>query len=364
MIFQDVTRPALLICISAMLSACGGGGSSGKEGASGDPSNTTVSGAAATGAAMPNASIELRCKNNWTGNTTTNAAGQWSQVVPSENLPCAVKAYDGSQTFYSFTTGSGATVTSNVTPLTSLALAKTGTLPDDAWFNALTDDGLQSFSDNLASAISSLISALEQRGYVLPAGFNPLTTLLTPATENQLGNDHDQLLDELKTAQGSVSFDELLASITDDGDLPYAPTHYSEPLAVTDLGSTVADFETALAGEYRLKVTDVFAEGASEGADTMFPFGSVHTLKVGFKSPPFELVTSGGLTIKYDSGATTSHTGTGENELYTLTVNSSLRGSLTVKYHPFTGQLVLNLAGFTNKMEGLATLESKSRPLN
>lgn len=218
---------AVLLGASLLLSACGSD-DSGSNNSTPSSVSTTVSGVAATGAPIASGSIVLHCQNSWNEGTTTNSSGQWSIVVPTANLPCAIKATasGGGQNYYSFTTGSGGTIVSNVTPLTSLALAKAGITPDDTWFNALNNAGLQSLSSSIAAAITALKTALQTAGYTLPSGFNPFSVAFTASA----GNNYDDLLEQLKAALTAASSDfaTLLTNFASGGSLPDAPDEETE----------------------------------------------------------------------------------------------------------------------------------------
>lgn len=238
-----ILSAACLLGGSLLLAACGSDDSTTSTSSGGTPpaaSTSTVSGVAATGAPIAGGSIVLHCQNSWNEGTTTNSNGEWSMVVPSANLPCAIKASTagaGSQSFYSFTTGSGSSIVTNITPLTSLALAKTGFTPNDAWFNALNNAGLQSLASNIAAAVTALQSALQTAGYTLPAGFNPFSVAFTATA----GNGYDDLLEEIKAALADASTDlpTLLASFASGGSLPDAPDEEpgEEPGSTDDCSS-------------------------------------------------------------------------------------------------------------------------------
>ncbi|MGH8491747.1 MAG: hypothetical protein ACRERR_01385 [Moraxellaceae bacterium] len=219
---------ACLIGSSLLLAACGSSDDSSTSSAAPTATSSTVSGVAATGAAIAGGSIVLHCQNNWNEGTTTNSNGEWSILVPTANLPCAIKASNSgaSESYYSFTVGSGSTIVTNVSPLTSLALANaTGATVDDAWFNALNDSGRQALTTGLPAAITALGAALSAQSYALPASFNPFTATFTAAA----GDDYDDLLEQLKAAiaASGTDFAALLADFAAGASLP-APADNTE----------------------------------------------------------------------------------------------------------------------------------------
>lgn len=239
--FSFSRRLAPIGMLGLLLAACGGG-----DGGGGTPSSvsTTVGGVAATGAPIAGGNIVLHCQNSWNEGTTTDSNGQWSLVVPTANLPCAVKASvsGGGESYFSFTTGSGSSIVTNITPLTSLALAKAGIVPDDTWFNALNNAGLQALSGNLATAITSLAAALTAQSYTLPANFNPLASVFTATA----GDDYDDLLEQLKAAVAAAGtdFSTVLANFSAGATLPAAVEGSGTPSsggATTASGSLTTD---------------------------------------------------------------------------------------------------------------------------
>ncbi|MFM0198507.1 carboxypeptidase regulatory-like domain-containing protein [Paraburkholderia fungorum] len=101
---------SIALATSALV-ACGGGTNSG-----GAPVGK-VSGTAAVGAALANASITLTCKNG-SGSATADSNGAYSATFAFDG-PCTITANGGAITIHSFAAGAG---TFNVTPLTELLL--------------------------------------------------------------------------------------------------------------------------------------------------------------------------------------------------------------------------------------------------
>lgn len=258
---NDRIGTGLLLAATLCLAACGGG-SGGSSTAS-----TTVSGTAASGAPLSNGSVALRCQNAWSGSTTTNASGQWSLAVPAANLPCAVQATssDASTRYYAFTIGNGGSIVTNVTPLTSLALARAaGMTLDAAWFTGLSDADRQSLASGLAAAIAALNTALA--AYDAPDAFNPFTLAFVA----QLGNIYDDLLEQLQAALAAADqdFDDVLADFAEGGELP-APV--PEGPANTGGGSDTIATPTLSAGEYGVRfATNGTVQGTAESGVERF----------------------------------------------------------------------------------------------
>lgn len=338
---------------SLLLAACGDDASA--------PATTAgsvlVSGTAATGAPMANAVISLRCRNGGSANTTADAAGAYSATVPAANLPCVVSATPagGGQAYFSMAAGSGGSLVTNISPLTSLALALAGTAPDAAWFASLTDAQLLSLASGLAAALAELNAALADYG--LPAAFNAVSSPLVAPLPGQVGNDYDRLLDQFQLAlDGSAdpSFANLLAGAAGTGDVPALPTPPRTPGA-----TSLEGFFTAFAGDYTLTVTSVVSEGVSSGAATLFPLNSARSVRIAANGDvSFSAV---GQTITYRAADYnqdfTGAAGTQNEVRYRAKDTNWLE--LYISYDPATGELRLDPAGFLSNDEGLATLKGK-----
>jgi hypothetical protein len=173
---------------TSALMACGGGGGL---------ATGTVSGTAAVGAALANASIQLTCKNG-SGTTTANANGAYTASFKFDG-PCSITATNGSITINSFASGSG---TFNVTPLTQLLLSylagELGTSVDGLIAGIATNATYQNAVTNstLIANAENGVAKLLQSMYGVTLSTNAfLTTSFTPG---QPGADAD--LDALLAA--------------------------------------------------------------------------------------------------------------------------------------------------------------------
>ena len=214
-----------LLC--ALIAGCGGGGGGG----AGTTPTTQLAGTAAVGNPLVNASVTLRCNKGAPYVTTTGAEGRWAQALPTAALPCVVRVTGGTvgtgsgaptntQVLYSVTTSTSANVTVNLTPLTSLVLARVhGGALDDAWFEGLDQAGRQALLSGLDAAIAALSTALAS--YDLPSGFAPFDVAFTATS----GNPYDDLLEQLQAAivAASSSFEAQLATFAASGELAPAP---------------------------------------------------------------------------------------------------------------------------------------------
>jgi len=186
-------KPAgLAVAVASVLSACGGSSGS---------SSLAITGTAATGLAIPGATINGKCKVG-SGTATTLADGSYSLTITNGQLPCVlqVTASDGTK-LHTVVTGTGSSANANITPLTEMVSARVlGSEPKTyfASFDAATA------AQKITS--TSVKAAQTDIGLVL-TGIVDTTTLgdfiskpLKAATTNSptTGDAHDKLLDALK----------------------------------------------------------------------------------------------------------------------------------------------------------------------
>jgi hypothetical protein len=130
---NKIALASLVLGGSVLLAACGGGG-----GSSG--SALTVKGTAAKGVPLVGA-VSATCKTG-TGTATSNLDGSYTVVINNGVGPCLLAITPtGGATLYSITSGSGATQTANITPMTNLLVNYLGNVPGmngtanpTAWF--------------------------------------------------------------------------------------------------------------------------------------------------------------------------------------------------------------------------------------
>lgn len=230
-----------------LIAGCGGGGS--------DPGAVVLSGTAATGAALANASVEVKCAAG-SGTATTSTSGGYSVTVSGGKLPCIVKV--------SGTTGGGVAVTlhsvaesgtaaggntnatANVTPITEMIVAQLmAALPADAF--ATFNPG-QVTQAALEAAAETIVAALKTAGIDL-AGIDPLKDELVPPSGNNAGNAYDQLLDKLGDTVGPEALPLVVSQIANA-----ATTKSSEGLntAIQAVaGGAMEGCPVAVSGTYR-----------------------------------------------------------------------------------------------------------------
>lgn len=204
--------------------------------------HTTVSGVAATGAAISGGTVSLRCGEGFSTSTTTSSNGQWSADVPSSSLPCYVMVSGGTPTgtFYSVAqvpSGVATTTTANVTPLTDLATAAAVNSADgsealEVWFENDSPALRQQVADGIAAAAAQLRTALIDAGYDLPSeDFDPFTAAIVAGGAEDL---YDQVLEAYKAALAAADkdYDEARDDYNAGADLP-APATTTPPSGPT-----------------------------------------------------------------------------------------------------------------------------------
>ena len=173
-------RPAALLATVLALGACSQG------------SIDTISGFAATGAAMANASVIARCVAGLEVTGTTDANGLFElNIDGGQKAPCIVRVSGGGTTLHSFAAGPGRL---NVTPLTELTVSKAlGADPATAFGSSSNIDGTkaQAIGNGLAAAKASIKAQVETLTGQSIAGDLFTSTF-------KVGDPDDVVLDKLK----------------------------------------------------------------------------------------------------------------------------------------------------------------------
>jgi hypothetical protein len=185
-----------IVLATSALVACGGGSDTGSSPVG------TVSGTAAVGAALANASITLTCKNG-SGSATANSSGAYSATFAFDG-PCTITATGGAVTIHSFAAAAG---TYNVTPLTELLLdyiaGQLGTTVSGLLSGITSNTSYQSALSNstvIANAQAAVVALIKKTYGITLSSSSFLTVSFTPGTP---GADAD--LDTLLTAGAITS---------------------------------------------------------------------------------------------------------------------------------------------------------------
>ncbi|WP_273455053.1 hypothetical protein [Nevskia ramosa] len=362
------------LALTALLSACNGNdaGSVPPPSPPTPVAMSTVSGRAAIGAPITAAAISLRCGDGSTASASSGSDGAWTVQVPTTALPCAIQLSGGSvaaaanaETFYSLARGSSAAAIANITPLTDLALAQavntaTG-LALDAWFGgANLATQLPQVASGIDAAVAALRAALTTAGYTLPAAdFDPVIAAIAPGTA---GDAYDGLLDlyaqALSTA--SRSYAAARGDFTSGGALAAAPS--TPPPPVTDVVSgpltapgsaTLGAFFGALAGDYRLQVSNVYG-----GAEGEFPNASLHSVQILADGTVNLIGNTQTVSYRYVQRTLSDYTqdnpGTAtEKDIARYYAANGSSIDLFITYEPALGYLTLTAQGFAGAESGV-----------
>jgi len=179
---------ALIAMCSALVVACGGG--------AGD-NGIVVSGTAATGAPMQNASVSMRCVSG-SATGVTDSTGKFSVYAINAVAPCVLEASNSITKLHSVVGAGSNNAVANVTPLTEQLVANLDSSAVDtaAFFNSFDASKASLLSSSsIATAQTAVLTSLASAG-VNTAGITDLIKApLVPRNGTQAGNAYDQLLD-------------------------------------------------------------------------------------------------------------------------------------------------------------------------
>ena len=184
---------------SSLLAACGGGDSGPAAAAAAVP----VSGIAATGAAIANGVVTLKCVAGGTASATTGADGSFSVDAAGATLPCVARVdyKDGAgaaQKLHTFVLAPG---TANITPVTDLIVSRLygGTAADafdkfDPTANkAITAVSIKAAADTVKAYLKNTLGVDTAN---LPD--DPIGTRFTAKAGSTDGDKADKVLDDLQ----------------------------------------------------------------------------------------------------------------------------------------------------------------------
>ena len=229
-----------LSAASMILSGCGGG--SGTDAPAVvtpppvvvTPASLTISGTAATGAAMAVAAVQIKCATG-TGSANTATDGTFSATITGAALPCVLSATssDGKTVLRSIApAGSATTATANITPLSEIIAAQIAG-GDAATLFTTFDANAQAklTSSGVSAAVTAVVAAL--KGTVDLTGVNPLSDALVAANGGKAGNALDQSLDALGLAlkAGGTTVADVAAALVANPTAPSVVQGLLQPVA-------------------------------------------------------------------------------------------------------------------------------------
>ena len=170
--------------VATLLVACGGGGGS-------SPANPTITGLAATGAALANANLAAKCASGAALSGKTGADGTFSlELSGGQATPCLLQVSNGTVTLHGFATQAGHI---NITPLTDLVINKAlGSSAASAFasFDVIKAAAIAVGLDLAKAYVKAEVTALT--GAALSG--DPLTGVF------KVGDPDDKVLDNLNAA--------------------------------------------------------------------------------------------------------------------------------------------------------------------
>jgi hypothetical protein len=261
--FRVFANSVAVSAVALSMTACGGGSGSSSTPAS-SASGLTVSGVAATGAALADSGVTVKCATG-EGRTQTSSSGNYSLTVAGGALPCMVEVkgmVEGTElTLHSVTeagtraNGQTAAV-ANVTPLTEMIVAKlAGAMPAEVFAAFSAQTSIQ--SSQVAAATAAVVAELKTSTGIDLGTIDPFKSVLVPATASapNAGNAHDRLLDQLKAKVPTEALALVVNQIANASSAAGAAVGEAQPtladvMAGVAAGSLV-NCPTAMSGKYR-----------------------------------------------------------------------------------------------------------------
>lgn len=233
----STTRSLLITASIAILTACGGGGG----GSTSTAQSLSISGVAATGAAISGGTIEAKCQSG-TGTATSNADGSYALSVLSGQQPCILRATDPVTKLELHSLLESGATTANITPVTDLVVANTiGTDPATAFSGFSTTQQSKITASNISAAIAKVQAATAALGSDADmSGIDPLKTTMRAATNDNAGDATDKKIDALMAALAAA--DKKIADLS-----ALLKTSSSNTDAAAQLNTLVGDAKNSLA---------------------------------------------------------------------------------------------------------------------
>lgn len=186
---------AFLLTLTAALASCGGGGGSGY----------TITGVAASGAAIVRGVVEVRCRVGG-GSVETETDGSYRIHLPDAQGPCLLRAIDSVTgiELHSALEEAPTQSVAHITPLSDLVVAKAiQAEPATAFADPLNYLRLLS-PDSLSVGMQAAREAAAAVGTPLPEGLDPLKGQLQTATAEAQGSIMDRAIDTLMATLASA----------------------------------------------------------------------------------------------------------------------------------------------------------------
>lgn len=231
--------------VSSVLSACGGGGGDDDDDPQ-EPASLTITGVAATGAALDGATVGVKCAGDTASSdaVTTGEDGRYSVTVTNGTLPCVIRVTKDGQSLHSIVE-QGATLpaTANVTPLTELLTALVSGGPASALYDDfdsaaqadLTAAKVNGATEDLVESLANVVN-LESEDL--------LKGELRAAVNGEGGNVQDQKLDVIAQAleESNTTLADLSNALTTAPGVP--------PEALSEVPTTASSCPSLRSGPF------------------------------------------------------------------------------------------------------------------
>ena len=181
---------ALCLCGLLSLAACSGGGGG---------AGYTITGVAASGAAVSKGILDVRCQQG-SASAMTALDGSYSITITGAQGPCVLRATQPSTGLVLHSLVQDGQTQANITPVTELILAHLFGRPPKEVFEQFGPELAQTIrADKLAQSQAVVLEATKQWRLITPdqTDFDPFQAPLKAATSAAGGNNFDQSLDAL-----------------------------------------------------------------------------------------------------------------------------------------------------------------------
>jgi hypothetical protein len=180
------------LACAGLAAGCGGGDDS-----------LTVTGTAATGAALAGAAVDVKCVTG-SGSATTGADGSYSVSISGGALPCVARvtpAAAGGTVLHGVSTASGSSARVNLTPLTQLIVAQLALGEPAVYFSGYGDSAAAALTASAVSgAQAAAVAKLKAGGVDFSAVADASGGPLAAKNGSNAGDGYDQLLDQMQAA--------------------------------------------------------------------------------------------------------------------------------------------------------------------
>lgn len=187
------------LSMAALLTACGGGGGGG--GANNSASGLTITGVAATGAAISSGSVEAICATG-SATATTSANGTYSITISNGAQPCILRATDPISKLQLHSIVESGSKIANITPVTDLVVANTlGDSPTNVFSNFGSAAQAKITSSNISTAVTRIQAITASLGPEADlSGIDVMKGSLIAASADTSGDATDKKIDALMAA--------------------------------------------------------------------------------------------------------------------------------------------------------------------